>query len=548
MEISKKFEFGAKGMIDDENLIISFVAISNQPILRRGWGGEKYYVSIDTEAVSFNAKRFYLDHETTFKNAIGKIIESKLEADGSIKVRVQFYRDLKESYEAFLKYKNGLCDAVSVGFGDCVFEEMEAKEGLPHFKIAKGEIIELSAVWEGADPRAKIANFKKEKEMETIKTEENKMEFKENNNDEVLKIVELARIAGREAEGLEAIKNGVNLADFSKSLIEASSINQYQGNRGAKEFCFSLANYAHSVFAGKNVGDIELERGDSGYIIDNNFLTRFDKTATKDNEAIISTALRTDKFIEAVIAESNILSMCDFLSGLNGNVSIPKDTSTIQAHWVAEGASTPQSNVTTSKINLSPRAIKAKIKVTREMLSMSALALEGYIINSIKTAIRQKLENDLLYGEGNGTSPIMGLFNASGVQSIDNYFSAPDYSKTLEFAGKIAEANLNLDNTCFLANSKAMTKLQTTPLDKQSTNSYLLNQTRDYLAGYKFYMNNLVKDNNIIFGDFKNLIVGAWGNLQVIATRDEEGDLTFTGFYDLAAGIKREKAFVIAKS
>lgn len=543
--LDKVFEFKTGGAIDPENYTISFVAISNKPILREGLSG-KYYVSIDTSAINFNAKRFYLDHNKSFKNAIGKIIESKLDGEGNIKVKVQFFKDLKDSNEAFLKYKNGLSDSVSIGFGECEFEEGKEINSLPHYKITGGEVIELSAVWEGADPNAKLTKFeKKERSMQ-----ENKNNKGDNNmSNEVLEIIELAKSAGKEAQGLEAIKNGTSLSEFSKSLIEQSKITQAQNVITKKdELCFSLANYAKSVMSGKSEGDIEFAYGNNGYIIPNEFFNRFDKSVTKDNQGIIPTHLRADRFIEGVIAESNILGMCDILSGLSGNVDIPKDDSQISAYWVKEGEATTESKITTSKITLTPSTIKAKIKVSRQMMGMSALALESYIINSIKTAIKNKLENDLLYGEGNDASPIKGLFNASGVQSITDYFTKPDYAKTLEFAGKIADSNLNLDNTCFLANSKAMTKLQTTPLDAQSTNNYLLNQTRDYLAGYRFYMNNLVKDNNIIFGDFKNLIVGTWGSLQVLATRDEEGDLTFTGFYDIAAGIKREKAFVIAKA
>lgn len=565
MNLEKTFSLKTKNSIDEKNYTIAFIAISNKPILRKRLDGSKYYISINTNSMDFKAENFYLDHDVSFEKVIGKIERSKIDEEGNIKVIVKFYEDIKLSHEAFLKYKNNLCDCVSIGIGECEFKEVEPIDGIKHFCITKGEIIELSAVWKGADPRAKVSNFSKDSKENHLNQQSNiKGELMQNpqtKEKEIKEILKLAEILGNPDLGIEAIKKDMNYEEFSNLMLKSSKenkgIKQNMKDIGVdynhameykKDITYSLANYAKSVFSGKNIGEIEFKEGSNGYIIPNSFYSRFEVSKTQDNNAIISTIIRTDKFIENLLAKSNILGMCDVLTGLSGNISIPKDTSYIQAYWVKEGESTTTSKITTDKINLTPATIKAKIKVTRQMLGMSAISLESYIIHGIQEAIKQKLELDLLYGEGNDASPIKGVFNIDGVNSISNFFTSINYENTLEFAAKIAQSNLNLENTCFLANSKTMTKLQTTPLDAQARNSYLLNQERDYLAGYRFIMNNLIKDNHIVFGDFKNIIVGAWGSLQVLATRDEEGDLTFTGFYDLAAGVKTEKAFVIAKS
>lgn len=266
MNPSKYFALSPKQKaIDTEAATISFVALSKEPILRKDFlSGAPYYVSIDTKNITFNAKRFYLDHDTSFENAIGTIKESKLDEGGNIKVVVQFFPELSKSHEAFLKYKNNLSDSVSVGFGDWKIEKRDAIEGIAHFHITSGEIIELSAVWEGADKRAKITEFQKTKGV---------------NMNETLQIIELAKIAGKEAQGLEAIKNNTSLKDFSKSLIEESKLTQAPPTPAKKkELCFSLANYAKSVFAGQSVGEIEFSQGSNGYIIPNSFYTRFEST------------------------------------------------------------------------------------------------------------------------------------------------------------------------------------------------------------------------------------------------------------------------------
>ena len=92
-----------------------------------------------------------------------------------------------------------------------------------------------------------------------------------------------------------------------------------------------------------------------------------------------------------------------------------------------------------------------------------------------------------------------------------------------------------------------MIHLQSTHYDSDS-DKYLLNERATYLAGYKFVMNNLVQDNHALFGDFNNVLIGTWGGLQVQALKDDEGDLIFTGFYDVGMELKRANAFVVAKS
>ena len=92
-----------------------------------------------------------------------------------------------------------------------------------------------------------------------------------------------------------------------------------------------------------------------------------------------------------------------------------------------------------------------------------------------------------------------------------------------------------------------MIHLQSTHYD-ESSEKYLLNEKATYVAGYQYFMNNLIKDNHAIFGDYSNVLVGTWGGLQVQALKDDEGDLIFTGFYDVGMELKRANAFVIAKS
>lgn len=562
---------------DETNHTISFVALSANPtIKRKGFFGD-FYVSIDTDKVQFSAKTFYLDHNVSFESAIGNIAEFKRDESGNLKVKVQFYPDIEQSLNAFKKYQKGLSNSVSVGFGDCEILEKDKIDNLPHYHITKGEIVELSAVWQGADPNAVISSFCKDREntnhttnfqkeiempqtpnptqgdsMENTNTQADLAEFQalKARKDEEAQIIELGKIANAQDKALEALAKGTSYKDFSFSLLQDKSFSPASRPKEPKQdIDFSLANYALSVAKGERVGDINFKVGTNGYEIPNDYYTRFSAEQTKSidttSAGFIPEYYRSDKFIEQVLVESNILGLCDKLTGLTGTLRIPRDNSTIKAYWVKEGEKTTPSKLGADSITLSPNTIKAKVLITRQMLGMTPFALESYIVREIKRAIRLRLEEDLLYGEKNDDCPITGIFNAVGVQSITDYFKDTNYKKTLEFESKISDINLSTANTHFLANSKAKYLLKSTHYDADNE-KYLLNG--DDLAGYRFVMNNLVQDNHALFGDFSNVLIGTWGGLQVQALKDDEGDLIFTGFYDVGMELKRANAFVVAKS
>lgn len=568
--------------IDEENYTISFIALSKENLHKRSFIDD-FYLSVDTSKVEFKAKTFYTDHEVSFNSAIGNIIDFKNE-NGDLKVKVQFYPEIKESKEAFYKYKNGLSDSVSVGFEDAEIKELEPFEGLKHYQIQSGVINELSAVWQGADPNAKISVFHKQinqnltpketpmNQKEINQSQEKELStpniiIKENDsielakmkevykNDEVLNIIELGKICNAEKEALNAIENGISFKEFSKSLREEhKEFNQSRkSNTSFKKDDFSLANLV--LNASNQSIDISNELSfakDGGkFVIPNSFYDKFSDSVNKSSNESIQTIIpqvyRNDKFIDMVFAESNFLSQCDIMSGLVGKQEIPKDETAFDAYFVEEGGTSDAQIAGFSSFVLSPHTINAVSIITRTMLHMTPIALESFIINKLKQAIRRKLETSCLYGDG-VSEPIKGVFNTDGINVISGYFKDLDRAKTLEFVTKLKEQDFDISSVLFMANAISMTKLQTTRPDAQDVTKYLLNDNANSLCGYSFLMNNRFKDDHILFGNFKNILIGAWGNgLEVKFLPVRGGNTIIEGFYDVDMKVKEAKRLVIAK-
>ncbi len=526
------------GGIDEQEKVLSFIAISKDPKIKQfyiDWKELKikpYYLEVLTDNLNFQATRFYKDHDLRFDSAIGVIKEHKLDESGH-KVKVQFFDDVKDSLEAFNKYKNGLSQSVSVGITNSKIEKSDqTHEGLPLRRMVSGDVIELSAVWQGADEKALLTQFAQKLQQgemmnETPNTDFNapsapavsasmeanpmptpspapsvglselqnqiaQMQAKEANN---AQIMALGSAMGKEKEALEAIKENKSYQDFSFSLISAKPLAQKPLEKSEANAICSLANYAMNVASGNASRPVELSSGINGLTIDDAYMTRFNAMTSINSTGFVPNIYRADKFIQQVFQESNLLNLCDKMTGLMGVVEIPRETGKITAYWVAEGGTTTESKLGADKITLTPKTIKAKVRVTRQMLNMTPLALESLIIKRMKMEIKALLELGVLYGKADGVCPFKGVFATNGVNWINDFLSAPNFANTMKFEGFLTGQNLNLDSVVFVANNQSRATLKTSRYDNTGrSDRYLLNENGDNLCGYKFVMNNRVRN------------------------------------------------------
>lgn len=556
-DISKFKAVLADNAINDEAKTISFLALSHNNLHKRSsFFGDEYYLSVDLSGVKFEATTLYLDHDVSFENAIGKIIDTKLD-DKGFKVIVQFNDEVSQSREAYAKFKAGFSDSVSVGFKSYELKECEPIGGIEHFEIINGVINELSAVWQGADPNAKVANFAKEQEKpkaqeQEIQKENEKTEFKAEKKDETKEIIELAEILGKQAEALDAIKNKMSFSEFSSKIKE-----QQQKNNDIKEFNimkrentqeFSLANIIKS--AGNINADLGFEvenffnKSNGRFILPSDFGVRFSDAITTTAKAAgaISTDFRDDLLIEEVKTESPLLSECTWLDGLSQRVEIPRNNSNITADFVEEGKGKDSQNLAFDKIILEPHTLLATIRITRTMMNMSAFGLESFAYKAMKFAIRKKLEEAILYGKG----VIKGIFEISGMPSITGYMTTPTLEKTLSFGDTLENNNGNIANAKFALKNSDVSKLKATA--RGVSNEKMLIEELGNLQGYPYFTTQLIKGGDVVFGDFKDIFIGSFKGIELLTHNEHGGDVTLELYLDVDAKLAREKSFVISKT
>lgn len=589
--------------IDNENMIISFKALSSHPTIKREGLFEKYYISIDTDKVKWKAKNLFLDHNPTFNNSVGVIEDVKKDNEG-FKVKVKFFENIPVSKEAFERYKAGLSNSVSVGFGEANIEEIGKIDNLAHFKITSGEIVELSAVWLGADPKAVVSKFSKESEKLdsnnsnsdqqgylTMPTEQNQViqtpvqspatPVVNNSNQnqgyskmpnenlaknqiinpisEAKEIAQLAEIMGKKELGLEAIASAMSFEDFRKSLyqetLSESKNFTIKTSRSRSNQEFSLMN----IIKKNTTSGVEMEtfnHSTERFKIPNEFYKKFEnatsdvitKSTNSGVQSIEPTYWRGDKFIDLVRSVSPLLQKLDMMSGLTSIQQIPRDNTELEATFLEEGATSNAQTINFDHITLTPKTISNKVIITRRMFEMTPIAIESFVISKMIQGIRRKLEKVVLYGKS--PIPINGIFNTNGVKVLTEFMKSPDFKQALQFKGLLQSADYNTSRCAFFVNALGFTSLEGTPRSINTTNvtteRTLLEN--DKMAGFDVFANNLMNDGDIILGDFSNAILGTWSDGIEIMTYKEQGDNTIIeGFYDIDFALKRNDAFVISK-
>lgn len=556
-DISKFKAVLADNAINDEAKTISFLALSHNNLHKRySFFGDEYYLSVDLSGVKFEATTLYLDHDVSFENAIGKIIDTKLD-DKGFKVIVQFNDEVSQSREAYAKFKAGFSDSVSVGFKNYELKECEPIDGIEHFEIKNGVINELSAVWQGADPNAKVANFAKEQEKpkaqeQEIQKADEKIELKAEKKDETREIIELAEILGKQNEALEAIKNKMSFSEFSNKIKE-----QQQKTNDIKEFNimkrentqeFSLANIIKSAGSINTDLGFEVEnyfnKKSGRFVLPPDFGVRFSDAITTTAKAAgaISTDFRDDLLIEEVKKESPFLSECSWLEGLTQRTEIPRNNSNITADFVEEGQSRDSENLSFDKIILEPHTLLAPVRITRTMMNMSAFGLESFAYKAMKFAIRRKLEEVILYGKG----VVKGIFETSGVPSIAGYLTAPNLEKTLSFGDTLENNNGNIENAKFALKNSDVSKLKATA--RGVSNEKMLIEELGNLQGYPYFTTQLIKSGDVVFGDFNDIFIGSFKGIELLTHNERGGDVILELYLDVDAKLAREKSFVISKT
>jgi len=241
------------------------------------------------------------------------------------------------------------------------------------------------------------------------------------------------------------------------------------------------------------------------------------------------------------------------LSGLVGNVNIPKQSAAATAYWLASETTQITDTVQTIvQVPLTPKTVGAYTEISRLLLLQSSPDAEGIVMSDLAQITALAVDKAALHGAGGSGEPqgIVGSANVGDVTATT--IGTGTYGKMLDFQLDLADNNALFGNLGYVT-TPAVAKLLSAysrfaNTDTPIWNGNLLNAT---VAGLPAITSNQVEAGYMLFGNWADLIIGEWGILSVEANpyaNFQAGIVGVRAMYTVDIALRRGQSFAVATS
>ena len=290
----------------------------------------------------------------------------------------------------------------------------------------------------------------------------------------------------------------------------------------------------------------QYERSSNGIVVPNEVLRRDLNvgTATAGGN-LVDDVLLSGSFIDLL---RNRLALADAgmttLTGINGNISIPKQGSSATAYWVGEGSSPTESQQTIEQINLSPKTCGAFVDYSRKLLLQSSIDVEQMVRDDLARVLALELDRVGLNGSGSSNQPL-GIINTTGIgtQTITTFGTFAEY---IGMETDVAVANADAGSLRYIINASARGALKST---EKASNTGMFVYENDEINGYPVTVTNQLANNDALFGDFSQLIMAMWSGLDLTVdpyAGATAGTVRIIALQDVDFAVKQPGAFCYA--
>ena len=289
------------------------------------------------------------------------------------------------------------------------------------------------------------------------------------------------------------------------------------------------------------------ERSSNGIVVPNEVLRR-DLTAGLPSGGgnLVADDLLAGSFIDLL---RNRLALANagvtMLTGLQGNVSIPRQSSASTAYWVGENVAPTESQQAIDQVNMTPKTVGAYVDYSRRLLLQSSVDVEGMVRNDLTRVIALELDRAGIYGTGSSNQPL-GLSNTTGIgsQTITTYGTFDEY---IGMETDVATANADAGSLRYIINAAARGALKSTAKSASAVAAGFVFENGE-INGYPAIVSNQLQNNDALFGDFSMMIMGMWSGLDLTVdpyAGATAGTVRIIALQDVDFAVKQPAAFCL---
>jgi HK97 family phage major capsid protein len=247
---------------------------------------------------------------------------------------------------------------------------------------------------------------------------------------------------------------------------------------------------------------------------------------------LVQTVLDSANFIDLLRNRAMVMRLGGrMLSGLVGNLDIPRQTTAGTVYWVPEDGNVTQTDIRFDLLQFRPKTMGMLYAITRLMMLQGTPDVEQLVRDDLRIGMALELDRVSLYGLGTGGEP-RGIANTPGINSvaIGANGGAPTWATIVNLETEVAADNADIGTLGYLTNARTRGKLKTT---EKATNTgiFLMPEVlspdgMNQLNGYRAAISNQVRGDrvrgsgtnlsDIFYGNWSDLMIGEWGIMEVL--------------------------------
>lgn len=590
--------------IDEEARTVEIAFSSEEPYER--WFGSEV---LDHSPQSVRLDRLnggaavLVNHDSG--DQVGVVESARIDEDRRGRAVIRFSRS-QRGEEIFQDVKDGIRQLVSVGYQIHKYEITERKGQSDLVRVTDWEPQEASIVAIPADATVGVGRSADESTQKPslLKTEEsimdtqakeapkqeapafdldaerNKVRTEEKNRTDSIR--QFADRFAVEELGRQAIEEGWSVDKFNAKALEvvgernnkARSESKHDGDvdLSAKEQeQFSIIRLMDAISnpndrAAQKRAAFELEvsaeaqRGFGGdFQCRGEFIPAFmlgggkrnlEVTTATDGKELVANNLLASSYIE-VLRNAMVTANAGMtiLSGLVGNVEIPRQTSGAASTWIsAENGDATEGEPQFDQVKLAPKDLACYTQVTRRLLMQGTPSVEAIVMRDLAMAQALGVDKAVLYGTAANGQP-RGIAAQTGINTKDLAAAAPTYAEIIEIIKKVLEDNALMGNLRWMISPAGWEALSTTPKQGSGVEGNFILGDNGRIGGYGYNVSNQVTAEEYFFGDWSQVLLGEWGGLEINVdpyTHSLKGQIRYITFKTCDVAVRHPEAFCYA--
>jgi len=598
-QLERSMSIDNQRAIDDEARTVE-VAFSSEVEVERWFGIE----ILDHAPESIRLGRLQdggavlMDHTRT--DQVGVVESVTIDADRKGRAQLRFSKSARGE-EVFQDVKDGIRKHISVGYSIHKYERAKGENGAPDtIRVTDWEPYEISFVSVPADATVGVGRSADNEDNNLNELTEgsehmpdpiqapvdgernqttpaggaapaviNVDDVRAQERQRISDITEAARSAPFDLSELErkAIDQGMSLDQFRSEAFAVASSQPAPAAAAASQDMLERHDGEYSLVRALNAqltgdwSDAGFEREMSqelvriaqregggirgGVMVPMSILGDGKRADTTGGAGLIGTAHLASQFIDTLRASTLMGRLgARFLSGLNGNVSIPKKTANATFGWLAEGADASASDVTVGNVTLSPKHVGGTVPLTFELMRQSNPAIEQLVRSDMLEGIALAIDHAAFNGSGASNQPL-GLLNTAGVQTLtlaDTAGKVPTWEEIVQMEGMLDDVEGLSGQLAYAFRPGIHSALKVAKKDAGSGRFVIEGNDCN---GYMPYKSSQLPAKASLFGDYSQVMIGTWGMVELIPDRNVKTGGLDIGCHQLAdVAVRRAEQFV----